>query len=210
MGKMKHNNNMNNILRTFSFIQVFAICFGQPQPCVTVDDKPCIFPFTYRGLEYNTCTTDNSETSTPWCATAVSGNVEVIINNWGNCRTDVRSTCSVTPGQGQGLPQQPQPPANSPTPCVTVGGPSSGKNCIFPFKHQGRTYNECTTYGLGQKWCSVEVDFQRCPQERPGSVWFVWKLVSRRPRLLHSRQHVAGGLQHVYLHCTENPRVYKL
>ena len=44
----------------------------------------------------------------------------------------------MTPGQGQGLPQQPQPPANSPTPCVTVGGPSSGKNCIFPFKHKGQ------------------------------------------------------------------------
>merc|ERR1712029_365525 len=215
--EIEHNNNMKNILRTFSFIQVFAICFGQPQPCVTVDDKPCIFPFTYRGLEYNTCTTDNSETSTPWCATAVSGNGEVIINNWSNCRTDVRSTCSVTPGQGQGLPQQPQPPANSPTPCVTVGGPSSGKNCIFPFKHQGRTYNECTTYGLGQKWCSVEVDSKgvhkrgqglyglcgsSCPGGQdyctPGSTWQV-----------DCNTCTCTALHCTALHCTENPRVYK-
>ena len=55
--------------------------------------------------------------------------------------------------------------------CITQGGPAPNRQCIFPFTHdgilrninisnksssiKGIVYNECTTAGLGQAWCSV-------------------------------------------------------
>merc|ERR1711963_293246 len=47
--------------------------------------------------------------------------------------------------------------------CSTVSGPSVGKQCVFPFKFQGVTYNGCAEwiYGgehHGSTWCSTKVD----------------------------------------------------
>ena len=46
--------------------------------------------------------------------------------------------------------------------CSTVGGPSPGENCMFPFKFSGNTYNKCTTAGNDPGddtlWCSTKVD----------------------------------------------------
>jgi hypothetical protein len=46
----------------------------------------CVFPFTYSGEVFNTCTRKNSENGRPWCATAVDKNTgEVMLGNWGDC-----------------------------------------------------------------------------------------------------------------------------
>merc|ERR1711988_1998147 len=74
--------------------------------------------------------------------------------------------------------------------CITEGGPSSNQKCVFPFRHDGIVYNECTTAGLGQPWCSVATYingthingqglYGLCPKTcpggnskcRPGSKW---------------------------------------
>jgi len=41
--------------------------------------------------------------------------------------------------------------------CKTI---KSGKDCIFPFKYKGTTYNKCTKAGSenGQPWCATRVD----------------------------------------------------
>ena len=46
--------------------------------------------------------------------------------------------------------------------CKTVSGPSSGKNCVFPFKFNGVVHVACTTInGNGtpeeRPWCSTKV-----------------------------------------------------
>ena len=43
------------------------------ESCRTVGTqaKPCIFPFTYAGAHYSECTTRDSDTGQPWCATQV-------------------------------------------------------------------------------------------------------------------------------------------
>ena len=43
------------------------------ESCRTVGTqaKPCIFPFTYAGEQYSACTTRDSDTGQPWCATQV-------------------------------------------------------------------------------------------------------------------------------------------
>ena len=44
--------------------------------------------------------------------------------------------------------------------CFTTGGPDVNKSCIFPFKHKGKIYNNCTLDGdaSGGAWCSTSVD----------------------------------------------------
>ena len=44
-----------------------------------------------------------------------------------------------------------------PEPCQTVGGPSSGVPCQFPFKFGGISYETCVEYG-GQPACATELD----------------------------------------------------
>ena len=50
----------------------------------------------------------------------------------------------------------------SPSMCNTVGGPESGKPCIFPFRFRDKTYNKCTTTGNDpgddKAWCSTKTD----------------------------------------------------
>ena len=39
-------------------------------------------------------------------------------------------------------------------------GPQKNSNCVFPFKHQGKEYNECTDVNDDNKklWCSTQVN----------------------------------------------------
>ena len=49
----------------------------------------------------------------------------------------------------------------SPIECKTIGGgnpPIRNALCVFPFKHDGYTFEGCTTYGYDSAWCATEVD----------------------------------------------------
>merc|ERR1712241_1157547 len=37
-------------------------------------NKPCIFPFRYNGVSYNTCTLVSADENKPWCSTLVDEN----------------------------------------------------------------------------------------------------------------------------------------
>ena len=54
---------------------------NQISPCTTEDGDPCVFPFTYNGNDYNSCTKDGN--SKAWCATSVTmfGDYD----DYGNC-----------------------------------------------------------------------------------------------------------------------------
>jgi hypothetical protein len=56
-----------------------------------VKDVPCAFPFYYRGITYNTCTTYDSRDGRPWCATRVDRFGNYITRNWGYCDTNCPS-----------------------------------------------------------------------------------------------------------------------
>jgi len=45
----------------------------------------CIFPFKYDGVEYNSCTTANSENGKAWCAYEVDRNGVAVDGKWGDC-----------------------------------------------------------------------------------------------------------------------------
>ena len=104
--------------------------------CHTTEGERCVFPFKNYGKVYFQCTYLDSPT--PWCSTQVDNNGNAVANRWGDCDTD---TCPVEDNK---------------LVCTTVGGPSPNLPCIFPFKHNGVTYNSCTTATLGKSWCSTE------------------------------------------------------
>ncbi|CAB4059020.1 MMP9 [Lepeophtheirus salmonis] len=102
--------------------------------CLTTSGSSCVFPFTYSGTTYTSCTTVDYGT-TLWCATSVTGSGEV--NNYGDCSTScpVESTVS------------------------KAGCPTTGSRpCVFPFTYNGVEYSTCTTVDFGStSWCAVAV-----------------------------------------------------
>jgi len=53
--------------------------------CKTVKGSQCIFPFQYKGVTYNSCTTVDSANEAAWCATEVQASGEVVNNKWEDC-----------------------------------------------------------------------------------------------------------------------------
>ena len=70
---IRYSNNGNNV--TYYLFLLSG--------CVTVDSVTCSFPFTYNGLEYWGCTTDDGDVR-PWCST---DNTDEEIKKWGYCPT---------------------------------------------------------------------------------------------------------------------------
>ena len=50
--------------------------FAPPPSCYGIKNGQrieCVFPFTYKGQSYNSCTTVDSSSGASWCATSVYG-----------------------------------------------------------------------------------------------------------------------------------------
>merc|ERR1712203_1255271 len=119
----------------------------------------CFCPFTYNGVEYYRCT--YADSPTPWCATMVDPNNTVVTNRWGDCSTSQFSNC----------PED--------TPDLSSCTAESGASCIFPFRHEGITYNSCaSTDLLSSAWCSTSThengthilgSESLCPSTCPGA-----------------------------------------
>jgi len=62
-------------------------CLKTCLPCKTVGDagRPCVFPFKYRDVTYDKCTSRDSDNGQPWCATEVDDEGYVVDNAWGDC-----------------------------------------------------------------------------------------------------------------------------
>jgi len=130
---------------------------SKPHPTCKADNgKSCYFPFNYEGETYTKCTTADSP-SGAWCATEVDSYGDVVRGSWADCRRGC-------PGTSGGRPDPPPspPPVTGGRKCTTIGGRDPGKQCKFPFRFDGITYNSCTYAGNGAgetaAWCSTKVD----------------------------------------------------
>ena len=103
-----------------------------------------LFPFTYKGKMYTNCTLDGDSSGGSWCSTLVdeSGN-HVGGQHWGTCGTN----CLISHKKID----------KEISKCKTIDGPDVKKQCVFPFKFKGMTYNTCTWEGdsTGGAWCST-------------------------------------------------------
>jgi len=133
-----------------------------PNSCVTRDGDSCVFPFTYKGVEYYQCT--YADSPTPWCATLTDSQGVVVTNRWGDCETSSLSSCQ-------------QETISSPS-CTTESGPQTGVPCVFPFRYNGVVYNSCTTQDKAAAWCSTNTTlagthipgyYGNCPSSCPGA-----------------------------------------
>jgi len=114
------------------------------QGCKTTSEGPqvnaaCIFPFIYRGKEYNKCTYEKGD-DTPWCSTKVDANGNHVSGQkqWGYCGEQ----CPIL-GQEE---------------CRTIGGSRKNEKCIFPFIYKGKRYTKCLwSEGEPLPWCSTKV-----------------------------------------------------
>ena len=111
-------------------------------------EKPCVFPFTFEGKKYNTCTVVSkpvlekySDTLVkPWCSTGVDANGNYITGEWGFCDWD---SCLF-----QTLDKE----------CKTYSGPKNDDPCKFPFTFNGEVHENCITTDdrCGVPWCPTE------------------------------------------------------
>lgn len=95
------------------------------------DGDKCVFPFTFSGKEYNSCTSEGRSDGYRWCAT--TGNYDTD-QKYGFCPS--RET-------------------------AVIGGNSEGEPCHFPFTFLGKQYDSCTSEGRGdgKLWCSTTRDY---------------------------------------------------
>merc|ERR1712110_1244406 len=117
-------------------------------------------PLLYNGQTHFQCT--YSDSPTPWCATAVDSNNQVVTNGWGDCAVSATSACQTESIQ-------------VPT-CTTTSGPRPGQSCVFPFRHLGIVYTACTSVGEAAPWCStsttsagthIDGEYGFCPSTCP-------------------------------------------
>ena len=70
------------------YIYCKASSLGTDGGCKTVDGRDCVFPFTYRGLSYSSCTTAESVNGAAWCATEVDSSGAVVHSKWQDCEPE--------------------------------------------------------------------------------------------------------------------------
>ena len=62
-----------------------------------MSEEPCVFPFTFGGVEHTKCTMDQSVNGLAWCATEVNETTgETMSGRWSDCRSEscpIECTC---------------------------------------------------------------------------------------------------------------------
>ncbi|XP_051509367.1 matrix metalloproteinase-9-like [Myxocyprinus asiaticus] len=95
------------------------------------NEAPCVFPFVFQGVKYDSCTTDGRTDGYRWCATTANFDTD---SQYGFCPN--RDT-------------------------AVIGGNSDGEPCQFPFIFLGKTYTSCTSDGRGdgKLWCGTTSNY---------------------------------------------------
>jgi len=139
--------------------QLTGVIYGSG-PCKTTGRgggtsrrEQCKFPFKYKNQVFNSCTKFDDNSDKAWCSVETDANGIHIGGNkkrWGYCNL---LSCQKKTYSSDEYGRQ----------CFTVSGPSPRRTCKFPFEHNGKTYDSCTTEGLPSNvqqasWCPTEVD----------------------------------------------------
>jgi len=57
----------------------------EDEECKTINCQKCVFPFLYKGIEYDTCITVDSDNNAPWCAVQIEEDGEATYGAWEDC-----------------------------------------------------------------------------------------------------------------------------
>ena len=92
----------------------------------------CVFPFKWKSQSFSGCTTEGDPDGKKWCSTKTDTQGAHVKGNWGYCDD---SKCR----------DRSKDPENCRT-TFEVEAPSRGLPCVFPFKHDKKTFYECTDH----------------------------------------------------------------
>ena len=92
----------------------------------------CVFPFKWKSQSFSECTTEGDPDAKKWCSTKTDAQGAHVKGNWGYCDD---SKCR----------ERGKDPENCRT-TFEVEAPSRGLPCVFPFKHDKKTFYECTDH----------------------------------------------------------------
>lgn len=127
------------------FCQDFCTTVSGPDP-----GKKCVLPFRFNGKLHKACPVDPDDPSKHWCSTRVDARGEHIpnIGAYGHCGSNCLKKRSRKIEQ------------DSSKICYTVGGPSPGLPCVFPFRFNGNIYFGCPVDpdDRSKTWCSTKTD----------------------------------------------------
>ena len=82
-------------------LSVSEQCFVSTLETSSSPSRRCVFPFQYRGVLYQRCTSDHSTNGAQWCATSVARDGTVITGEWGDCDFDNVECRILPPGDSQ-------------------------------------------------------------------------------------------------------------
>merc|ERR1712227_367945 len=68
-----------------------------PPQCQTDTNQDCVFPFSYKGMEYSSCTTADNH-GVPWCSTSTDHIGQYVNGRWGNCQQTCPTGCKTVSG----------------------------------------------------------------------------------------------------------------
>ncbi|KAH8070775.1 hypothetical protein JL721_4686 [Aureococcus anophagefferens] len=134
------------------------------EACSYVPDA-CVFPFTYLGVEYQTCT-DVGAGATFWCSTTASYQFGAS-EDCGGCVPPTAAPTTAAPTTTTAPSNQPTATV-APTADATTIAPTAYEACtyvpdacVFPFTYLGVEYQTCTDVGAGAAfWCSTTASYQ--------------------------------------------------
>ena len=87
-----------------------------PNDCVTEDNTPCVFPFIFKGIQYDSCTSINDPVGKEWCSTRTDASNRHISGSWGHCAPN----CNNRPPLPTPLPTPRASPTNPTQPIDPV------------------------------------------------------------------------------------------
>ncbi|XP_060111205.1 fibronectin-like [Heteronotia binoei] len=142
-------------------------------------EGPCVFPFTYKGKLYSSCTTAGASTGKLWCSLTSNYDIDP---KWTYCDPSEPRPChlpfifkgksySACTKEGAGDGQLwCATTANYDTdskwkPCSQqeYEGNSNGQTCVFPFIYKNRTFYTCTSEDSkdGRFWCATTGSYDK-------------------------------------------------
>merc|ERR1712168_1214112 len=85
--------NVKKVIVHLTVVIIYIARPGQSKDCIASGGPgkglQCVFPFKYKDIEYNTCTSKNKHVTNNklWCSTMVDGEGNHVIGKdaWGNC-----------------------------------------------------------------------------------------------------------------------------
>ncbi|XP_048373115.1 epididymal sperm-binding protein 1-like [Sphaerodactylus townsendi] len=162
-----------------SIVFLVYACALLPLFAAREDNAPCVFPFTYLGKSYSSCTAVDSDHGRLWCATTRNYDND---ERWKWCGAEDSAPCvfpfiylGKTYNSCAAVDFEDRKLWCATThnydkdelwrECTTkeFGGNSGGQSCHFPFIYWGQPYETCTTKHSrdGKPWCATTGNYDK-------------------------------------------------